>query len=566
MRRNKNAPSVPSKIYSYNARAPIVGRALVDEQIYQAHRYRNQLVEIELCRRAARDEAIKRLHPNVQELQDAWQAADGAVEEAIGALNKRRADARSRLNVPAANVEIKRLKGARKEVYAALKAAKAEARDSLAAKAEFATIDAVAHAAVKAARKETPVYWGTYLTVETAVQQAKSSPSLRFQRFDGDGKLAVQLQGGMDQDDLLGGRDCRVRVEAVDLQSLDCSSRSARRKAARTKLWLRIGSEGRAPIWAVVPFAFDRPLPEGARIKWCHLVRRRVAGNYDWQVQFVVSAAEGFDARHCGPGTVGIDLGYRRREHGLRVAYWIGDDGREGELLIPERQLARVQKCRDLQEIRSKSFDAMLLRLRGWLRGRALPDWIVERTANCHVWKIPGRIASLAIAWREGRFEGDSDMFVELEAWRKDDKHLWEWQEHQRRRFNRWRQDAYRKFSAELRSSYGIARIEKLNLSQLARRPAAEDEPIDGAARHHRMTAGLSVLVRAIDESGMEVEKLPAKDTTRRCHECGRVNRFDEPAKLLQTCAECGASWDQDRNAAANLLSGELLAASSDVR
>ena len=49
-----------------------------------------------------------------------------------------------------------------------------------------------------------------------------------------------------------------------------------------------------------------------------------------------------------------------------------------------------------------------------------------------------------------------------------------------------------------------------------------------------------------------------AKDTTRLC-ECGHVNQWKSAESLHQTCSECGRVFDQDRNAARNLL------ASADV-
>jgi transposase len=50
------------------------------------------------------------------------------------------------------------------------------------------------------------------------------------------------------------------------------------------------------------------------------------------------------------------------------------------------------------------------------------------------------------------------------------------------------------------------------------------------------------------------VVKVDAVDSTRTCHVCGLVEKFDAKQYIFHACSGCGSTWDQDDNAAANLL------------
>src|SRR5436853_1789324 len=61
--------SSPSQIYSYGAQAPTTNGALVEAQLRAAHRYRNDLVELERSRRTRVAEAIQAHDPGLQTLE-----------------------------------------------------------------------------------------------------------------------------------------------------------------------------------------------------------------------------------------------------------------------------------------------------------------------------------------------------------------------------------------------------------------------------------------------------------------------------------------------------------------
>ncbi len=65
-------------------------------------------------------------------------------------------------------------------------------------------------------------------------------------------------------------------------------------------------------------------------------------------------------------------------------------------------------------------------------------------------------------------------------------------------------------------------------------------------------------IVNAVRGRGGQVERVPAQHTTTTCHACGTVNEFNAAQNLEHTCSSCGTLWDQDGNAADNILGTQL--------
>jgi hypothetical protein len=138
---------------------------------------------------------------------------------------------------------------------------------------------------IRAARKMTPTYWGTYLLVEAAAEAACKRPDEpKFRAWavhDGAGRLGVQCQGGVDLATILAGTDRRLWIEAVRMiADRPVSGRyDPARGVGRSRLHFRVGSDASGrPIWAVWQLIVDRPWPIGARVKQATVVRRIVRG------------------------------------------------------------------------------------------------------------------------------------------------------------------------------------------------------------------------------------------------------------------------------------------------
>jgi len=550
--------ALPSVIYKYGARRPVTNADEVDRQVRDAHRYRNKLVEIERDRRSCVNAKLMQLAPRLLSLETEIERLDNLIAEKRSEIKRANATRRRRDVTPEQRAELRQWQADRKALRTELKERKADAFADPRIRTALAKVDAEALAASKAARAASGVYWGTYCQVEQSLSGMRSGAPPRFLRFDGTGKLAVQLQGGLSVAKAFAGEDRRLIIEPVPPKAYLPGEPKA---LQRTRVWLRIGSDGREPIWTIVPITLHRPLPDDASIKWVYLTRRRVATKDRWSVCFVLARESGWQKPELARnGSVGVNLGWRVMdngvERGLRVARWVGDDGTEGELRLPMPDVERWKKTEDLQAIRDQRFNAAVSLLADWLAdpGCLLPDWLVERTATLRQWRSAARLAAIAIQWRGERFEGDDTAFATLEAWRKKDKHLYEWQANQLRKAIAWREDLYRNLAATLSRRYHTVCLANTDWRDLARRPTAEQAETDAGARRYQRVASPGALGRLLRERFAETVTVDSRHITQRCHACGEVNQFDAAAHVRATCRHCGAEWDQDINAARNIL------------
>ena len=61
------------------------------------------------------------------------------------------------------------------------------------------------------------------------------------------------------------------------------------------------------------------------------------------------------------------------------------------------------------------------------------------------------------------------------------------------------------------------------------------------------------LIKQAVQKRGGTLLEADPKNITRRDHACGYLDE-ERPTKLLHVCKGCGRSYDQDHNAAQNLL------------
>jgi hypothetical protein len=217
--------------------------------------------------------------------------------------------------------------------------------------------------------------------------------------------------------------------------------------------------------------------------------------------------------------------------------------------------LQRWKHCETIQSTRDKNYNATFIAFRAWLsRLKKQPEWLVAMTATIAQWQNPRRLVGLVLHWRDNRFKGDT-MFETMEEWRKQDKHLYDWACQQRRGEERWRQDMYRNIAAQLARAYRVAVIEATDWTVFCKNPKAEKD--DGSAavhRWHQRIAAVSYLNLALKNRFTAAEAAPPEYITLGCHQCGGICQFDAAKSLRHQCEHCGAEWDQDHNAAVNLL------------
>jgi transposase len=425
----------------------------------------------------------------------------------------------------------------------------------------------------------------SYLIVEDAMQAAAKAPLYdgtepndpRFVRWTGDGAVSVQIQAHAGDEPFgivqaTAGDDRRLQIR-TGLPAIRCAKKSSALKAAplgapltgrraghRADLRLRISSDGREPIWATWPMIMHRPIPDEARIKRATVHVRKRGPREEWSVEITVDGVQPRPRTPTG-GVVGVDLGWRVIGDELRVAKWSDDSDGEGELRLDAKTISGLRKPESLQSTRDQNFDDARAQLNTWLHDSSdkLPGWLKDKTTHLGQWRSEARLAGLCRQWKGQRFEGDAGAYDALEAWRYHDFHLWAWEEGQRTGALRHRREVYRRFAAELARKYETLVLEDFDLRDMARRPTTEEqETTNEQARSNRHLAATSelrlCLIHAFAARGGRWTKEPPENTTRECNECHHINVFDAAANITHACFNCGVVWDQDENAAVNLL------------
>jgi hypothetical protein len=572
------------RVYEYGLLPPKVNAALVDDQMRLAHRYRNLLVEIELERRAA-VRAILGAHADVAPLESELAAAILELETARADIKAKRSATRSRSDSADQRKRASSALAVVRDLRARVRAAKKASIEAPVIVAGINEANRRALARVKSARATCGVYWGTYLLQEAAADQARKGVTPpKFQRYTGEGRVSVQIGGGVLASSVTSAdcNDTRIRIAPVPSSAFDGSlCRGESKRAMRTVLQLRVSSDERRPVWAEWPLIMSRPLPEGAVIKVATVQRRRRnCHQWDWRLQLTVDIPDEFSRRPPPrDGVVALNLGFCSRPGGgIRSGFYVGSDGSQREILVAKSDLYRgdvatdsmagvttriknaIDKADSIRSIRDKNMDAMRADMLAWLAtlGAQAPEWLLERAKHVHAWRSADRFRSLAKAWKVARFDGDAAGYDMLEAWRYRDDHLECYESGLRRRAIGDRREGYRLLAAQLAARYHTLIVDDTDLRAFARSPSTESEDVGIAAvkRNMRLAAG-SVLRQVMLSAfgAARVQKVSAVNVTVTCSLCRHVNNVDRSSGTRDhTCGTCGATWDQDANACRNLL------------
>lgn len=572
-------------VFEYGLLQPTMGGDVVADQISKAHRYYNQLIEIERERRSAIRAAqntvpeIARLNVEIDDLRERkkkWKA------------RKKESKSSDKRVAPPDPAEAKainaRLKEARAEV-SLLKKEHAVPLKKLYEEADFEAERKSIEARAEASKDG--LYWGTYLQIEQAVDLAKKSTSTptkvlkseqerarrnphrpikikpwemmpNFRRWDGDGLVAVQIQGGMTANPgkfSIFGSDRRLQIDPLDDHAFDKSvtpSRGQRKRLQRTKVRLRVGSEGRDPIWAEWPLFMHRPLPDGAIVKWAKVIRREWRQNfrYRWWLQLTVEVPEvaKWEGKNKHGEMVAVNLGWRKMWDGtLRVATWVDDSGRTGSIHLPKSFRDRIERSRELQSMRDEKRNE----LQEWLVGHGISE--------CSEWKSPKRFHWLLADLKRKNSEGervDAEV-ARLTEWAYRDNHLWWYQRGCHKGALRYRRQVYRLLARDIANSYPFIVAEKYDIREIAEKEDRESGPsrqrVEGSPSEarHQIKAAASRLGCTIITAEHEL-------ATQECHLCGygrqEDERWDAAPSVMHTCNGCGAEWDQDINNARVML------------
>lgn len=570
-----------NKVLVLKAKPPLEGGSVIEAQLHAAHRYYNRLIELNRAFRLAADELKRQYCPGLIEAESAVFAAKEAEENLIAALRRRNAEARRKSSTAADREALQQAKRALQDAKNEQRRLRAEVRTHAGYQADLAALvnqyDGVLPSGEKIregglrkdARKTCGVFSGTYLRIEAAVEQATEAAAKignppSFRPWQGGGLLGPQLTPPLAVNQLWAGRDSRLRLEPLP---------GSTRGAQRVLVWIRVQSTAtRAPVWAKVPAYLSRDqLPADAHITWATLIRRQEGYRrcsdpnvpegvwrpyYLWSVQLTLRTDT--VKPRATTGSCGVNPGWWTLPDGsLRAAYVVGSDGHEEQLLVTPSLRARWQKVCDLESIRKNNFNLALSALRQQLAVcEQLPAWLTAATATMADWESPRRLSGLLHHWLTQRFHGDGAMVTDLVAWRKQDGHLEQYSLALAAKARRARRHLYWTFVAKLRQRYRRIIVNGTDYARLLRRPAVDDnDPVNETARFNARVTVPGELRQLCVQGGGSVG--PSVNVTRTCHLCGSLEDWDHAVALSHTCSQCQATWDQDRNAAINLLTAD---------
>lgn len=225
---------------------------------------------------------------------------------------------------------------------------------------------------------------------------------------------------------------------------------------------------------------------------------------------------------------------------------------------------------------RARPIIAAALRDAQGLTGRLAAD-----AMTLHAWRSPDRLRGFVRAWAKGGAPGGDAFCAEAAAmrehtpeparsrlpqedtvrgfalaWERHDRHLCDYAAGQRTGAWRARREGYRLLAARLARSYGVLVLDDTNRATLARRGPGEDDTTHDRAASNRHLVAVSELEGALKDAfrarGGEVVEVSSVCETITCHACGVRTEVGE-ARVAQ-CYACGVAWDQDTNAARNML------------
>jgi len=356
--------------------------------------------------------------------------------------------------------------------------------------------------------------WGTYLLVEDQVKRArKSRGEMSFRKHDGTGRLGAAVPTA---------RADKARTDACPHVRIAPPDRRGR-TVAQLVMSRNVTIE--------LPIVLHRPLPPGTLLQG-YVTVSRIGTRYVWGLRVVVEpdvvALRRIDAAPDSRAT--INFGWRRVGDGIRVAYAVGADGRELELVIPSILLDRYRHAEGLRSLADGAAQDYLgdarRRTRARRAGLAHPAPLVPNTRRP--------------PWENSRH------------WALQDRHLYQWECDERAHAIRSRRAIVLAWVQALAREYRWLTIERFSIAELIRQEGPMEIP---EARHVRfMVAPGELRMLLTREYGDDhVTFAPIEARTMICHACGGPLTGDRVRDIELYCERCDAHHDQDANNARNL-------------
>lgn len=276
-----------------------------------------------------------------------------------------------------------------------------------------------------------------------------------------------------------------------------------------------------------------------------------VGGVWEWELHVAVEVPPPERVRRQDHTRAGVDLGWRVFEQPdgsrrLRMGVVLDQDGRAEDLWFPDGVLARWQRARDLQR-RQGEWTEDTRRTLQRIEGLPVSAASLDRMGAAGLWRLHRQALTHPDAWPE-------DAREYLARWATATTTCYQRMRRLIVRAIRERTDAFRKMAWRLCQQYAQLAFEDLGMAELEAADRQEGA-LKGAAKYRQLVAPYAfrqAVQLVAPKAGTLVSWRDPAYTTVDCAVCtARV--LANSGALVLTCP-AGHSWDQDENAARNLV------------
>lgn len=569
-----------TRVYRFRAMADLPQGAI--EELRRAHELSNMMIEIEK-EHAELVAAEWRKHPDLERLEQEINEATEKIEEVVGEINREKQRTRSTATTPDMKARLNEARKTRRDLKKELADAKKLQYPLL--KEELNGLNDIRRRKLKETYKPAVaagLYWANYNAVkdrhEAAVKAVRATrkmgkpADLRFRRWTGEGTLVVQLQRQAGTPPRLpttvantetgSWRNVGSLTPAHDPEAWAELTRAKQRRIRMGTLRFRVGAGDNAGFVSL-PVIVHRPIPLDADICMMEITRRRLGSRMLVHVSIVVRVPEvpkrtegtqvclhvGWRGLDDGAIRVGVITGVWNPPEELRGV--VRRHGEWAEIVIPARWRDQMEYVQSLVSIRSKNLDVLKKWILEWLD--AHPDHSIAGIETIDRWRSPNRFAALSLRIR-GEDSIDNAFRRQLEAWRKQDRHVWDIEANLRAKILDRRNDYFRKVAAWALEEAGVLTVDSFKLTALMRKPdvGAEDSEAHRRARANRVMAAPGILRGIFQDAslrrGVTVDAVDGKIAAIH-YVCGTpLATEDREAKLMVACDHCNKMVDQDYN------------------
>jgi hypothetical protein len=522
---------------------------VIEDQFHRGYQLRRNLVRLENDRRKKQQELRQKTYPRLIEL-----------EEALIPIEKEILAIEGGIKVAQNSETLIKLKAARKPFLDEKSKLEVDLSLNLVFQGAAGIIDNASDVLKNNACSESGLYPANIQQVIQTVKRTGLAPIIEPE-YTGEGKIAVYLPEGLSPAALFAGQNRLIRVDPVPATAY--GPRQPHEivgptipNPRRTKAFLRVGRTDAEAVWAEIPVLLHRPFPEDCAIRQVWLSRKKSGYKSEWKLQF--TCWHNLTRKRADKGVVGIDLGWRKLPTGLRVAYWAGDDGQAGEIVIPNARIHQLDLADNIDSERIEICAEETLNLKNWISNHAVPNWLT-------VDSVPETLKGLfdmVSAWMSNRFAGDEAIFDQLMAWRKEEMKLANWAANQRKNFQNWRKQFFLDHVSDSRAVGAFAKLAQRYRTAVVEdnrhtppRLKVQDRGFSEKERvQYRNIAGVG-LFSDILRDRLIVKAVQVQNAAVMCHECHRICKWEQ-VELKHKCEHpgCRAEWDQDYNTSRNLL------------